>query len=78
MARKRPVIIWIIKQSPSKDPNFHQMDKFLGEGRSIREPLIILNKGCVFRRGPVIIFFIYNDFLLDICSYVFRGDLSIL
>ena len=33
------------------DPKFHQIDRFLGAGRSTRELFITLNKGCVFRAG---------------------------
>lgn len=36
---------------PSKEPKFHHIDKFLGAGRSTREPFKILNAGCVFRKG---------------------------
>lgn len=78
MARNNPVIICIIRQSPRREPNFHHIDKFLGEGRSIRDPLIILNKGCVFRIGPIIVFFIYNDFLCSVYGDVYGEDFSFL
>ena len=71
-------MICIMRQRPRSDPKFHQTDRFLGEGRSIKEPLIILNRGCVFRKGPVIVFFIYNDFLFSFCNNVYWGDFGFL
>ena len=62
MARNRPVIICDIRHIPSSEPNFHQTESFLGDGRSIKNPFISLNIGWLFRRGPVIIL-IYSDFL---------------
>lgn len=56
MARNRPVKIWIIRQSPSSEPKFHQVEMLMGAGRSIRAWLIILNRGCVFRMFVVIRF----------------------
>lgn len=58
MARNKPVISCVPRQRPRREPNFHHIDKFLGLGKSIKEPFIILNSGCVFRRGPVIICYI--------------------
>lgn len=49
MASSNPVRIWVIRQIPSKDPKFHQAEMFEGEGRSIRELLMILRRGCDFR-----------------------------
>lgn len=43
-------MIWIIKQSPSKDPKFHHEERFGGAGRSIKALLMILRRGWVFRR----------------------------
>lgn len=45
MARNSPVIICIIRHKPRRDPNFHHMDRLLGEGKSIKDFLIILNRG---------------------------------
>lgn len=39
-----------IKQIPISDPKFHKYDKFDGAGRSIKELLIIFNRGWVLRR----------------------------
>lgn len=49
-----PVISCIIRHNPSNDPKFHHIESFLGVGRSTSDPLIIRNKGCLFRIGPVI------------------------
>jgi len=45
MAKKRPVRVWIIKQSPNREPKFHQAEIFEGAGKSTRALFIILNKG---------------------------------
>lgn len=37
MARKRPVRIWAARQSPSREPKFHQTEMFEGAGRSTSE-----------------------------------------
>lgn len=50
MARKRPVRIWAIKQSPRREPKFHQMEMLAGVGRSITASFAILSRGWVFRR----------------------------
>jgi len=44
MAKNKPVIIWTIKQTPNKDPKFHQAEIFVGVGKSTKEELKILNK----------------------------------
>tara|TARA_B110000881_G_scaffold106479_1_gene93407 strand:+ start:9771 stop:10028 length:258 start_codon:yes stop_codon:yes gene_type:complete len=54
MARNIPVTICIIRQIPISDPNFHQAERFLGEGKSQRELLAILITGCFFRIGSFI------------------------
>ena len=41
----------MIKQSPKRDPKFHQMERFAGAGRSISDELITFNTGWVFRIG---------------------------
>lgn len=43
------MVIWIIRQIPSRDPKFHQAEMFDGVGRSIRELLIIFKRGWDFR-----------------------------
>ena len=55
IAKKRPVIIWMIKHRPNREPKFHQIDRFIGAGRSITELEIIFKRGCDFRRGRNII-----------------------
>ena len=55
MAKNSPVIIWIIKHNPRRDPKFHQIDRLEGAGRSTRDLFIILRRGCVLRRGWYII-----------------------
>ena len=47
MAKKRPVMIWTIRQTPRRDPKFHHDEMLDGAGRSMNEWLIILNNGCV-------------------------------
>ena len=49
MARKIPLIIWIPRHRPRRDPKFHQYEIEEGAGKSISEKLIILIKGWVFR-----------------------------
>lgn len=44
-----PVINWVTKQRPSKDPKFHRLEILAGVGRSTKEPLIIFKTGCVFK-----------------------------
>lgn len=45
MARKRPVRICTARQTPSRDPKFHQEEMLDGAGKSMNESLIILNSG---------------------------------
>lgn len=49
-------MIWIPKQSPSSDPKFHNVVILDGVGKSIKELLIILITGDVFRNGISISF----------------------
>lgn len=58
MAKKIPVTNWVIKQSPSKEPKFHQIEMFEGEGKSTKELLAILIRGWCFRK-VFIIFFLF-------------------
>lgn len=50
MARKRPVRICEIRQSPRREPKFHQTEIFEGAGRSTRASFAIFRSGWVFRR----------------------------
>lgn len=77
MARNSPVSICITKQSSKREPKFHHTDRFLGAGKSIRDLFIMLNRGCFFRIGPVIIL-IYNDFLFCNSKHSFGGDICVL
>lgn len=43
-----------MRHNPSKEPKFHQVEIFLGTGRSINELLIILING-LFRRNCLFI-----------------------
>ena len=56
MAKKRPVMIWTIRQTPRRDPKFHHDEMLDGAGRSMNEWLIILNNGCVFRMFVIMCF----------------------
>lgn len=49
MAKNRPVRIWIVKHTPSKDPKFHHDEMLDGVGRSINDSFIILISGWFFR-----------------------------
>lgn len=50
MARNRPVRIWAAKQSPRREPKFHQIEMLTGVGRSITASFAALSRGWVFRR----------------------------
>lgn len=58
MARKIPVVSWIIKHSPNRDPKFHHVEMLEGVGRSISELFMILIKGWLVRKG---LFISLND-----------------
>lgn len=45
-----PDKIWIIKQTPSREPKFHHLPMLDGAGRSIKESLIIWIKGFFLRK----------------------------
>lgn len=45
--------ICAIKQSPSREPKFHQAEMLAGVGRSTSESLAIFSRGCVFRRFAI-------------------------
>lgn len=51
MAKNSPVIIWIIKQRPNKEPKFHQAEILIGAGKSTKALLAIFNRGCLDRKG---------------------------
>lgn len=53
--------IWVIRQIPRRDPKFHQAEMFEGEGRSIRELLMILSRGWDFRMFGAIGFVLWVD-----------------
>lgn len=57
MARNNPVMIWIIRQRPSREPKFHHDEIFDGAGRSMNEWLIILISGCFFRITVIMSFY---------------------
>lgn len=46
--------IWIIKQSPRREPKFHHTEIFEGAGRSTSALLAIFSRGCVFRRLAIL------------------------
>lgn len=54
-------MICVIRQTPRREPKFHQYEMFDGVGRSINELLIIFNMGWVFRVVGAIVFVVeYN------------------
>lgn len=57
MARNRPVRTCMIRQTPRRDPKFHQAEILEGVGRSTNESFTIFRTGCVFRRLGVICFY---------------------
>jgi hypothetical protein len=45
MDKNKPETIWTTKQSPSRDPKFHHIDKFNGAGKSTKALLAIFARG---------------------------------
>ena len=54
MARKMPVINWIVKQRPRIEPKFHQIERLIGAGRSRRLCFSVLYRGIGVFRGFII------------------------
>lgn len=52
------------KHRPKREPKFHRYEMFEGEGRSTKEELAILKRGCRCRRGSISIFKVYKTFIL--------------
>lgn len=50
MARNKPVRIWAIRQSPRREPKFHQTEILAGVGRSTTASFASFSRGWVFRR----------------------------
>ena len=67
MASRSPVTIWVIRQIPSSEPKFHQVEMFDGVGRSIRESLTIFISGWFLRRLRAI-------GLCSVCGYEDNED----
>jgi hypothetical protein len=44
-------MIWIIRRRPKRDPKFHQMEIFIGAGRSTIAVFKILRRGAFLRAG---------------------------
>lgn len=51
MDKNKPETIWTTKQSPSRDPKFHHIDKFNGAGKSTKALLAIFARGWDLRKG---------------------------
>ena len=51
MDSSNPVMIWAPKQTPSKEPKFHILDKFEGAGKSINDMFRGESSGWCLRRG---------------------------
>ena len=51
--------IWVVRQTASREPKFHQAEMFDGAGRSIRELLIIFSRGGDFRMLGAIKFYFW-------------------
>lgn len=50
----------MVRHTASREPKFHQAEILDGAGRSIRELLIIFNRGCDFRMlGAIILFYFW-------------------
>lgn len=43
-------MIWTPKHSPKRDPKFHQVEMFVGAGRSISASFTIFKMGCDLRK----------------------------
>lgn len=81
MARNIPVSICTIRQRPKREPNFHQIDRFNGMGRSTNVLFSIRKIGCSFRSGPAISFsllYIANGNLFVSCFYVSWKNFGVL
>lgn len=50
------MIIWMVKQAPSREPKFHKEEMLGGVGRSISELLIIFRRGWFFRMLVICVF----------------------
>ena len=50
MANKIPVINWIERHSPRREPKFHHKEILLGAGKSIKVLLTIFSSGWYFRK----------------------------
>lgn len=44
------------RHRPNRDPKFHQIERFIGAGRSTNEKFITFNRGWCFRIGLCIEF----------------------
>ena len=55
MAKNKPVAIWVTKQSPKRDPKFHQTEMFAGAGRSTKASFAILRRGWDLRRLAIMV-----------------------
>ena len=53
--QKSPVKIWIIKQSPKRDPKFHMDEILAGVGSFTTELSKIFSKGLWFLKGIIIL-----------------------
>jgi hypothetical protein len=51
MVRKKPVMIWIERQRPRREPKFHQTERLMGVGKKTTASEAIFRRGCVFERG---------------------------
>ncbi len=56
------------RHTASREPKFHQAEILDGAGRSIRELLIIFNRGCDFRMLGAIILFLGEKDCYEDCK----------
>jgi hypothetical protein len=49
IAKKSPVINWVTRHNPKRDPKFHKDEILEGVGKSTSAPLAIFKTGWVFK-----------------------------
>lgn len=70
MARNNPVKIWIIRQIPKSEPKFHHEEIFDGAGRSMKDSLTILIKGCDFRMFVIMVLIVeYTTMIFHVIGH---------
>lgn len=70
IARNNPVSICAARQTPKKDPKFHQEEIFDGAGKSMNASLTILTRGCGFWMLVIIVLIVeYTTMIFHVIGY---------